>query len=88
MSDADNRLMPYQATTKQTQAATTTMKTKIAIFILIRKLKADCVVVLSLVSLTIDCQVESKGQKEREVSLILGQRSLFYRHRLNGTQFH
>jgi hypothetical protein len=44
--------------------------------------------VLSLTSLTIDCQVESKGQKEREASFILGQWSLFYRHHLNGTQFH
>jgi hypothetical protein len=88
MSDADNRLTPSHVTTKQVQAATTTMKTKIAIFILIRKLKADCVVVLSLASLTIDCQVESKGQKEREVSFILGQRSLFYKHPFNGTQFH
>jgi hypothetical protein len=53
-----------------------------------KKLKAGCVVVVSLASLTIDSQVKSKGQNERDVSYILGQQTLFYRHRLNGTQFH
>jgi hypothetical protein len=50
-----------------------------------KKMKAGCVVVVSLESLTIDSQVKSKKPKERDVSFILGQRSLFYRHPLNGT---
>jgi hypothetical protein len=36
------------------------------------KLKTGCVVVVSLTSLTIDRQVESKGQKEKDISFILG----------------
>jgi hypothetical protein len=50
-----------------------------------KNLKAGCVVVVPFASLTIDSQVKSKEQKERDVSFILGRRSLFYRHRLNGT---
>jgi hypothetical protein len=42
---------------KQAQAATTPTKTKITIFILIKKLKAGCAVVVPLASLTIDSQV-------------------------------
>jgi hypothetical protein len=53
-----------------------------------KKLKAGCVVVVPLASLTIDSQVESKEEKKKEVSFILGRRSLFYRHRFNGTRFH
>jgi hypothetical protein len=41
-----------------------------------KKLKAGCVVVVPFASLTIDSQVKSKEQKERDVSFILGQRSL------------
>jgi hypothetical protein len=41
-----------------------------------KKLKAGCVVVVPFASLTIDSQVESKEQKERDVSFIFGQRSL------------
>jgi hypothetical protein len=36
-----------------------------------KKLKAGCVFVVPFASLTIDSQVESKEQKEREVSFIL-----------------
>jgi hypothetical protein len=36
-SNADNRLTPSQVTTKQARAAMTTTKTKITIFILIKK---------------------------------------------------
>jgi hypothetical protein len=39
-------------------------------------LKAGCVVVVPFTSLTIDSQVKSKEQKERDVSFIFGQRSL------------
>jgi hypothetical protein len=42
------------------------------------RLKAGCVVVVSLASLTIDSQVKSKGQKERDISFILGQQSLYF----------
>jgi hypothetical protein len=52
------------------------MKTKITIFILIKKLKAGCVVVVPFARLTINGQVESKEQKERDVSFIFGQQSL------------
>jgi hypothetical protein len=38
-----------------------------------KKLKAGCVVVVLFSNLTIDSQVESKEQKERDVSFILGQ---------------
>jgi hypothetical protein len=41
-----------------------------------KKLKAGCVVVVSLASLTIDGQVKSKEQKEQDFSFILGQQSL------------
>jgi hypothetical protein len=41
-----------------------------------KKLKAGCVVVVPFASLTINSQVESKEQKERDVSFIFGQRSL------------
>jgi hypothetical protein len=61
---------------KQEQAATTTTKTKNTIFILIKKLKAGCVVVVPFASLIVNIQVESKEQKERDISFILGQRSL------------
>jgi hypothetical protein len=54
MSDTHDRLTPSQATTKQAQAATTTTKTKITIFILIKKLKAGCVVVVPFARLTIN----------------------------------
>jgi hypothetical protein len=37
-----------------------------------KKLKAGCVVVVPFASLTIDSQVKSKEQKERDVSFILG----------------
>jgi hypothetical protein len=37
-----------------------------------KKMKAGCAVVVSLASLAIDSQVESKEQKERDVSFILG----------------
>jgi hypothetical protein len=40
------------------------------------KLKAGCVVVVPFASLTIDSKVESKEQKERDISIIFGQRSL------------
>jgi hypothetical protein len=76
MSNAHGRLTPSRATTKQAQAATTTMKTKITIFILIKKLKTGCVVVVPFARLTIDGQVVSKEQKERDVSFIFGQGSL------------
>ncbi len=75
-SDARNRLTPSRATTKQARAATTTTKTQITIIILIKKMKAGCVVVVPFASLTIDSQVESKEQKERDVSFIFGQPSL------------
>jgi hypothetical protein len=39
-------------------------------------LKAGCVVVVPFASLTIDSQVESKEQKERDLSFIFGQGSL------------
>jgi hypothetical protein len=52
------------------------MKTQITIFILIKKMKSGCVVVVPFASLTIDSQVKSKEQKERDVSFIFGQRSL------------
>jgi hypothetical protein len=38
-----------------------------------KKLKAGCVVVVPFASLTIDSQVKSKEQKERDVSFIFGQ---------------
>jgi hypothetical protein len=60
-------------TTKQAQAATTTTKTKITIFILIKKLKAGCVVVISFARLTINGQVNLKEQKERDLFFIFGQ---------------
>jgi hypothetical protein len=41
-----------------------------------KKLKASCVVVVPFASLTINSQVESKEQKERDVSFIFGQQSL------------
>jgi hypothetical protein len=41
-----------------------------------KKLKAGCVVVVPFARLTIDGQVESKEQKERDVSFIFGQQSL------------
>jgi hypothetical protein len=41
-----------------------------------KKLKAGCVVVVPFASLTINSQVKSKERKERDVSFILGQRSL------------
>jgi hypothetical protein len=41
-----------------------------------KKLKAGCVVVVPFASLTINSQVESKEQKEREDSFIFGQQSL------------
>jgi hypothetical protein len=41
-----------------------------------KKMKAGCVVVVLFASLTIDSQVKSKEQKERDVSFILGRRSL------------
>jgi hypothetical protein len=65
--------MPSLAPTKQAHAATTTTKTQITIFILIKKLKAGCVVVVPFARLTIDGQVQSKEQKERAVSFIFGQ---------------
>jgi hypothetical protein len=37
-----------------------------------KKLKAGCVVVVPFASLTINSQVKSKEQKERDVSFILG----------------
>jgi hypothetical protein len=76
MSNAHDRLTPSQATTKQARAATTTSKTQFTIFILIKKLKAGCVVVVLLARLTINGQVESKEQKERDISFIFGQRFL------------
>jgi hypothetical protein len=39
-------------------------------------LKAGCVVVVPFARLTINGQVESKEQKERDISFIFGQRSL------------
>jgi hypothetical protein len=65
--------MPSQVTTKQTRTAATTKKTQITIFILIKKLKAGCVVVVPFANLTIDSQVESKEHKERDISFIFGQ---------------
>jgi hypothetical protein len=41
-----------------------------------KKLKAGCVVVVSFARLTIDGQVKSKEQKERDVFFIFGQQSL------------
>jgi hypothetical protein len=41
-----------------------------------KKLKAGCVVVVPFASLTINSQVKSKEQKERDASFILGRRSL------------
>ncbi len=41
-----------------------------------KKLKAGCVIVVPFASLTIDSQVESKEQKERDVSFVFGQQSL------------
>jgi hypothetical protein len=41
-----------------------------------KKLKAGCVDVVPFASLTINSQVESKEQKERDISFILEQRSL------------
>jgi hypothetical protein len=41
-----------------------------------KKLKAGCVVVVPFASLTIDRQVESKEQEERDISFVFGQRSL------------
>jgi hypothetical protein len=41
-----------------------------------KKSKAGCVVVLPFARLTIDGQVKSKEQKERDASFIFGQRSL------------
>jgi hypothetical protein len=38
-----------------------------------KKLKAGCVVVVPFARLTIDGQVESKEQKERDISFIFGQ---------------
>jgi hypothetical protein len=38
-----------------------------------KKMKAGCVVVIPFASLTIDSQVESKEQKEQDISFILGQ---------------
>jgi hypothetical protein len=38
-----------------------------------KNLKAGCVVVVPFASLTIDSQVESKEQKERDISFIFGQ---------------
>ncbi len=75
-SDAHNWLTPSRMTTKQAQAATTTTKTKITIFILIKKLKAGCVVVISFARLTINGQVNLKEQKERDLFFIFGQWSL------------
>jgi hypothetical protein len=41
-----------------------------------KKLKAGCVVVVPFARLTINGQVESKEQKERDVSFMFGQQSL------------
>jgi hypothetical protein len=41
-----------------------------------KNLKAGCVVVVPFARLTINGQVESKEQKEKDVSFIFGQRSL------------
>jgi hypothetical protein len=38
-----------------------------------KKMKAGCVVVVPFASLTIDSQVKSKEQKERDISFIFGQ---------------
>jgi hypothetical protein len=64
--------MPSQATTIQARAATTTMKTNYNLHF-DKKLKAGCVVVFPFASLTVDSQVESKEQKERDISFIFGQ---------------
>jgi hypothetical protein len=72
-SNAHNRLTPSQATTKQAPAASTTTKAKITIFILIKKLEAGCIVLVSFASLTINSQVKSKEQKERDIFFIFGQ---------------
>jgi hypothetical protein len=74
--DTHNQLTSSRAKTKQAHPGMTTTKTKINIFILIKKLKAGFVVVVSFASLTIDSQVKSKEQKERDVSFIFGQLSL------------
>jgi hypothetical protein len=63
-SNADNWLTPSQATTKQAQAATTTTKTKITIFTLIKKMMAGCVVVVPFASLTSTAKLSQQNKKK------------------------
>ncbi len=87
-SNAHNWLTSSRATTKQARAAMTRTKTKITIFILIKTWRQVVLLWSPLQAWPSTAKSSQKSKKKETFLSFLDNDLSFYRHRLNGTQFH